>query len=199
MPRLAPLPMDELGELAPMLEGMFAQTGYEMNSLKILSRKPAIVQGLMAFVGAVMAPGAISPDLKNMVSQIVSKAAGCGYCMAHTGHAAEGAGIPADKESALWEYETSDLFTDAERAALRVAQGAGQAPNAVTDEDFDALKQHFSEDEIIEIVAVIGMFGFFNRFNDTMATELENSPLRFATETLQPKGWALGKHGGKHG
>jgi len=69
------------------------------------------------------------------------------------------------------------------------------APNAVTDEDFEALKQHFSEDEIIEIVAVIGMFGFFNRFNDTMATELENSPLRYATENLGPKGWAVGKHG----
>jgi uncharacterized peroxidase-related enzyme len=195
MPRLTPLPMEELGELAPMLQGMAAQSGYEMNSLKTLGRNPAIVQGLMAFVGAVMAPGQVAPDLKNMVSQIVSKSAGCGYCMAHTGHAAEASGIPADKEAALWEYETSDLFSDAERAALRVAQGAGQSPNMVTDEDFNTLKEHFSEDEIIEIIAVIGMFGFFNRFNDTMATELENSPLRFATETLQPKGWAVGKHG----
>jgi uncharacterized peroxidase-related enzyme len=195
MPRLAPLPMDELGELAPMLQGMAAQSGYEMNSLMTLGRNPAIVQGLMAFVGAVMAPGNVSPELKNMVSQIVSKAAGCGYCMAHTGHAAEGSGLSADKEAALWEYETSDSFTEAERAALRVAQGAGQAPNAVTDDEFNALKEHFSEDEIIEIIAVIGMFGFFNRFNDTMATELENSPLRFAQETLGPKGWAVGKHG----
>ena len=195
MPRLDPLPMDELGDAKPLLEGMAAQAGYEMNSLKTLGRKPEIVQGLMAFVTAVMAPGLVSPDLKNMVSQIVSKSAGCGYCMAHTGHAGEGAGIPAEKEAALWEYETSDLFTDAERAALRVAQGAGQSPNAVTDADFDALKQHFNDEEIIEIVAVIGMFGFFNRFNDTMATELENSPLRYATENLGPKGWSVGKHG----
>ena len=194
MPRLTPLPMEELGDLAPMLQGIAAQSGYEMNSLKTLGRKPAIVQGLMAFVGAVMAPGEVSPELKNMVSQIVSKAAGCGYCMAHTGHAGHGMNIDPAKAAALWEYETSDLFTEAERAALRVAQGAGQSPNMVTDAEFDTLKQHFSEEAIIEIIAVIGMFGFFNRFNDTMATELESSPLQFAQANLGPKGWAVGKH-----
>ena len=195
MPRLDPLPMEELGDLAPMLQAMAAQTGYEMNSLKTLGRKPQIVETLMAFAGAVMAPGDVSPELKNMVSQIVSQAAGCGYCMAHTGHAGHGLDIAADKQAALWDFETSDLFSDAERAALRVAQGAGQAPNGVSDEDFDALKHHFSDDQIIEIIAVISMFGFFNRFNDTMATELENSPLRFARETLGPHGWEVGKHG----
>jgi len=101
MPRLAPLAMEDLGELAPMLQGMAEQSGYEMNSLKTLGRKPAIVQGLMAFVGAVMAPGDISPELKSMVSQIVSKSAGCGYCMAHTGQASEGTGISPEKEAAL--------------------------------------------------------------------------------------------------
>jgi len=193
MPRLDPLPMEELGELKPMLEGLAAQSGYEMNSLKTLGRKPEIVQTLMAFATTVMGPGDVSAELKNMVAQIVSKAAGCGYCMAHTSHAGHGPN-DADKDAALWEYETSDLFSEAERSALRVAQGAGQSPNAVTDENFNALKEHFSDDQIIEIVSVISMFGFFNRFNDTMATELENSPLRHAQETLGPKGWAVGKH-----
>ena len=43
---------------------------------------------------------------------------------------------------------------DAERAALSVAQSAGQVPNMVTDADMDVLKQHFDEDQIVEIVAV---------------------------------------------
>ena len=107
MPRLDPLPMEELGDLAPMLQAMAAQTGYEMNSLKTLGRKPQIVETLMAFAGAVMAPGDVSPELKNMVSQIVSQAAGCGYCMAHTGHAGHGLDIAADKQAARWDFETS--------------------------------------------------------------------------------------------
>src|SRR6266567_4012819 len=40
-------------------------------------------------------------------------------------------GISAAKEDALWKYETSPLFSAAERAALRFAQYSAQVPNAV--------------------------------------------------------------------
>jgi len=100
----------------------------------------------------------------------------------------------ADKEKALWEYETSPLFTAAERAALRVAQGAAQVPNAVTDEDFEELKKHYTDTQIVDIVAVIALFGFLNRFNDTMATELETSPLAVGRRYLAERGWSVGKH-----
>lgn len=194
MPRLAPLPDEALGDLAEPLNAMEAAMGFVPNSLKTLARKPAIVEGLLALAGSVMAPGSITPELKNMVAQIVSKAAGCLYCQAHTGHSAHGAGLAPEKEAALWEYETSPLFSEAERAALRVAQGMGMAPNGVSDADFEALKQYYADEQIVEIVAVAAMFGFFNRWNDTLATELEASPLQFAEKTLAPKGWTAGKH-----
>jgi alkylhydroperoxidase family enzyme len=114
--------------------------------------------------------------------------------MAHTAHTAGRVGIPDAKEEALWQYETSPLFSAAERAALRVGQGAAQVPNAVTDEDFDELKRHYTEAQIVDIVAVIALFGFLNRFNDTMATELESSPLEAGRRFLAEKGWTVGKH-----
>jgi alkylhydroperoxidase family enzyme len=132
--------------------------------------------------------------LRNLVSQMASRASGCGYCMAHTAHTAGRVGVPDPKEDALWEYETSPLFSAAERAALRVAQGAAQAPNAVTDEDFAELKRYYSEEQIVDIVAVIALFGFLNRFNDTMATQLESSPLEAGRRFLAEKGWTAGKH-----
>ena len=136
----------------------------------------------------------ISAQLRNMVSQMASRAAGCGYCMAHTAHSAERVGIAAEKENALWEYETSPLFSEAERAALKVAQCAAQVPNAVTDDDFAALKKHYSDVQIVDIVAVIALFGFLNRFNDTMATELEASPIEAGKRYLTERGWTVGKH-----
>ena len=48
----------------------------------------------------------------------------------------------------------------------------------------------------MQIVAVISLFGFLNRWNDTMATELEASPVEFATDALGSIEWQLGKHGG---
>ena len=104
----------------------------------------------------------IDPRLRNIVSQMASRAAGCGYCMAHIAHTAERVGIAAEKENALWEFERSPLFSEAERAELRVAQCAAQVPNAVTDADFAELKKHYTDCQIVDIVAVISLFGFLN-------------------------------------
>ena len=67
-------------------------------------------------------------------------------------------------------------------------------PNAVTDEDFEELRQHWDDDQVVEIIAAISTFGFFNRWNDTPATELESSPLQFAKDNLSDAGWDVGKH-----
>ena len=96
----------------------------------------------------------------------------------------------------MWEFETSDLFTPAERAALRVARDAAGVPNAVTDEEFDDLRAHFDDQQIVQIVATIGLFGYLNRWNDTMATTLEETPLAFGHEHLAECGWEPGKHTG---
>ena len=194
MPRLAPLSREEM----PEFEDLFVDAekrGREVpNLLRTLARKPEILKALRALRAAALAPGSVSPELKNMVSQMASMSAGCNYCAAHTANFAIDMGISDEKEDALWGYESSPLFSDAERAALRVAQGAVQVPNMVTDEDFVELRTHFSDEQIVEILSVIGTFGFYNRVNDTLATELESSPLRTAERLLSRHGWEVGKH-----
>ena len=135
--------------------------------------------------------------LKRLVALVSSRSADCQYCMAHS--ALSGSTVKhlsLEKIAAALQYETSDLFNDAERAALRVAQAAAQVPNAVTDADFEELRNHYSDRQIIEIVAVVCVYGFLNRWNDTLATTLEPEPLALADEILAPKGWEVGKHAG---
>jgi len=79
----------------------------------------------------------------------------------------------------IWNFQTSTLFSEKERAALNVALKSGMTPNQVTDTDFDILKEHFSEEAIVEIVGVISMFGFLNRWNSTLNTQIENVPNAF--------------------
>ena len=74
----------------------------------------------------------------------------------------------------LWSFETDEQFSEAERAALALAQAGARQPNGATQAHFEALKAHYSDAEICEIVAVIATFGFLNRWNDTLATELED-------------------------
>lgn len=142
----------------------------------------------------VMAERRVDAVLKQLVAAIVSQAAGCAYCQAHTSHVAQLRGADAAKIAAVWEFETSPQFSAAERAALRVAQGAGVTPNAVTDKDMRELSRYFDDEQVVELVAVIANFGFLNRWNDTMATQLERSPLTWAQDHLADAGWQAGKH-----
>ena len=98
------------------------------------------------------------------------------------------------KLEAVWEYRTSPLYTEAERVALDFALAAAAQPNAVTDELFARMKQHWSETQIAEIVGVIALFGWLNRFNDTMATPLEEEPIEVGEKFLAPHGWNVGRH-----
>ena len=71
-------------------------------------------------------PGKVPLSLKRMVGYMASRSAGCMYCSSHTAETASVVdGVPPEKVAAIWEYETSNLFDEAERAALRMAQGAG--------------------------------------------------------------------------
>ncbi len=55
------------------------------------------------------------------------------------------------------------LFSPAERAAIGLALKAGAVPNEAAQADFDALKKHYNDEQIVEIVASIALFGYLNR------------------------------------
>jgi alkylhydroperoxidase family enzyme len=114
--------------------------------------------------------------------------------MAHTAGASLRLGIDEKKFDAMWDYASSPLFSEAERVAIEFTVAASSQPNAVTDELFARMREHWSEDQIVEIAGVIALFGFLNRWNDTMATPLEEEPIEIGNKHLAKKGWSVGKH-----
>ena len=195
MAHLPPAPQDKLDAAADALALAAAVMGFEPNSLKIMAHRPEILNGFLVLSAAILGPEAkLDAGLRQMIAHIASAAAGCSYCQAHTAHGAAHRGVSEEKIDALWSYETSALFSDAERAALALAQAAASVPNRAEQAHFDALDGHFSSAEQSEIVAVISLFGFLNRWNDTLATPLEDSPLAFAEAHLAPNGWKSERH-----
>lgn len=187
-------PRQELPELEPILAMVEQSMGFVPNSMLTMAHWPELLGTFGGFAGTVLGQGELNASLKQMVAFVVSNAAGCRYCQAHTSHSAQRAGVETDKIKAAFEFETSPLFTPAERAALKVALRAGMIPNGVEPADMEELKAHYSDKQIVEIVAVISLFGFLNRWNDTMATTLEESPKSFGRNHLVSKGWSAGKH-----
>lgn len=196
MSRVRLLSDDELSEYKEIIEPSIERLGFLPNSQRVMAHKPELLKAYGELGKAVMneTEGSISVALKYMIANAASLAAGCMYCIAHTGGATAHKGTEEAKAAAIWEFETSDLFSEAERSALRFAQAAAAVPNLATDEDFADLRKHYTEYQIVEIVAVISMFGFLNRWNDTLATALEEEPIEFAEKNLTAAGWTQGKH-----
>ncbi len=222
MPHIQPLTIDDLPGFEMIADGARDTLGVIPNSMLTMGKKPAILGAFALLVGAVFhqrpksrfsmnslrffktflkalgtpdPPNEVDSQLQQMIAYISSVAAGCRYCQAHTAGSAKLVGVPEGKIEALLKYDTSPLFSDAERAALGLAFAAGQVPNRANASHFTELKKHFNDAQIVEIVAVIALFGYLNRWNDTMATALENSPRNFAEQHLtQAASWEIGKH-----
>jgi len=196
MTRVTPLRREDHPDLDEKFFTPYERTrGYVPNSNLVMARRPKLLAAFRALNAAVFDPDNTVPaGLLSLVGNIASQAAGCLYCVAHTANNAGMRGVGADKVAALWEYETSPLFSAAERAALKFAQGAASVPNMVTDADVEAVKEHFGEDGVVEIMAVVSFYGFLNRWNDSLATELEEIAFDKASGTLAQTNWDAGKH-----
>lgn len=197
MPHLDPVPLDQIDD--PQLRERFEhyrQTrGFTPNSIMTMVRRPAIVNAFMALNQAVLYEGTVPEATKMLVSLASSLASGCRYCQSHMANLSAIYQVSDEKIAALLDCESSDLFSEAERAAVALALKAGGLPNEAGPADFDRLAEHYDEGQIVEIVASIALFGYLNRWNDTMATSLEPVPSGVAERTLGTGGWDAGKHG----
>jgi len=74
-------------------------------------------------------------------------------------------GISFEKIAELENFARSALFTDAEKAALRLADAMCERNVDVPDEVFEEVRRHFNEKAIVELVAMIALENMRARFN----------------------------------
>jgi uncharacterized peroxidase-related enzyme len=195
MPHIDPLPWEASPQFRERFQHYQNTRGFVPNSILTMQRRPAIAQAFMDLNRAVLYEGTVAEELKMLVSLVTSQASGCRYCQAHMTNLASIYSASDEKIRAVWDFETSPLFSAAERAALRLGYHAALVPNEASEADFDALRAHFDDGQIVEIVATIALFGYLNRWNDTMATTLESRAVEVAGRAIAPVGWEAGKHG----
>jgi alkylhydroperoxidase family enzyme len=195
MAHLKPLPPESTPELKDDFAIFERILGFVPNSLLTMQRIPGMVKGFGELTKAVMNPeGTVDLGLMRLIAHFSSRAAGCQYCEAHSLVAAKIHGISQEKLDAIWEYKESPLYSDSERVALDFALAAGSVPNAVDADLMQQMKKHWSEEQIVQILGAVSLYGFLNRWNDSMATDLEDSPAAMGEKVLARGGWTGGKH-----
>jgi uncharacterized peroxidase-related enzyme len=169
--RIAPAIRENAKEFDTVFAITEAVMGFVPNSLLIMARDPELLAAFAELSAVIVVrPGQLDPGLKALIMYMVSCSAECQYCATHSANLAALRGVSTRKIEALRQFEQSPEFSEAERAALRFAQAAGQVPNAAGDTEFAELRCHFDDDQILEMVAALALLGFLNRWNDTLAT-----------------------------
>ena len=194
-PRLDPLPPEHSPELKEEFDSFFKTLGFVPNSVLTMQRKPKLAKAFVQMQRALWDPESeVDRGLKRLIAHAASRIADDPYSMAHTASGALHFGISAEKLAAVRSYRTSELFGPTERAALDFATAASATPNAVDEATFAAMRQHWSEEQIVEIAGVAAMAGFLSRWNVSMATPLEPEPQEIGDKHLAPLGWSAGAH-----
>ncbi|OON81720.1 carboxymuconolactone decarboxylase family protein [Streptomyces tsukubensis] len=118
--------------------------------------------------GAVFADSALPAATQELVKIRASQINGCGGCLdMHTKDAIE-AGETSLRLNLVAAWREAKVFTDAERAALELAeQGTriADAAGGVPDEVWANAAKHYDEHQLTALVALIALINTFNRLN----------------------------------
>jgi AhpD family alkylhydroperoxidase len=101
----------------------------------------------------------IDRGLAELLRLRVSQINNCTYCLNLHYQAARDAGIPRAKIDTLTAWWETELHSEAEQAALHYAEALTRVADTDRDAAFqrvhDALAEHFSPEEILEIVGIV--------------------------------------------
>lgn len=106
----------------------------------------------------------IDKKLRAVVELRVSQINGCAYCVdLHTTEARR-AGETTQRLDCLTVWREVTFFDDAEKAALEWAEAITTvATNGAPEHLYNALAEHFSEEEVVDLTLIIAQMNAWNR------------------------------------
>jgi uncharacterized peroxidase-related enzyme len=171
-PRISRLKRDEVsGAAIGIYDRVLKDRGNVPNMFRTMAHRPEIFQTIIQHMEAVLNTGTLSKALKELVIVRTSQLNRTPYCLASHTAICRRLGWTDEHFAALEAEIRGDAFTDAEKAAIHLAEVMTLDAHTYGDEDFVRLRGFYSEGEVVELMAAIGLFNYFNRFNDLLLME----------------------------
>jgi AhpD family alkylhydroperoxidase len=130
---------------------------------------PDAGQAIGALVAALRSAG-LPEATGNLVHLRVSQINGCSACLDGGARTAQKAGESTERLFAVAAWREAPYFTDAERAALALAEAVtrlSDRSDPVPDEIWAEAARHYTEQELAALVLWIATANLFNRLNAT--------------------------------
>ena len=153
-----------------MRKGMKKMTGREaahgsgIEPVELWAHQPKMMSGMGKFQQAVRKGNSVDERLKYLVELKGAQMIGCEFCVDLGSQICRNSGFSDEELLALPGYRQSDLFTEREKLALDYTVAVMRTPVEVTDELFARMKDHFTDEQLVEITALLTVVNL-DRFN----------------------------------
>jgi uncharacterized peroxidase-related enzyme len=168
-PAISPVSKENAAaEVQPILDKLTHGFGKVPSFFGTMARVPEAFATFVPFYTAVIEHGTVERKFKELAYLKTSLINGCEYCF--RAHSASGKknGVSDDQIKALAFYHRSSAFDAKEKAVILYAERVTRGASGIRPAALDELKQHFNDDQIVELTLAISIANFTNRFNDAL-------------------------------
>jgi uncharacterized peroxidase-related enzyme len=169
MPRIS---LIEPEQATPEIREIYEQKlkGKPGNVQKALAHRPEMLKNFLGFYASV--GRSLDRKLYEMIYIRVSMINECRYCLQHHLASSKRVGLTAEDWGALKRGNYS-TYSEKERTALTYIEKLTRSPHEITDGDFNELKKHFADPEVVDIHLLTGLANLTNRVTDPLGLEVE--------------------------
>jgi len=146
------------------------KSGKPNHFFRTMANRPEVLKSYVPLYSSIMGRGLVERRLKELVYLAVAFANECPYCIASHTVSGKKAGI-TDEELTALQTGQDHTFSSQERAAILYARELTRTADAR--ETRDALEEHHSSDQVVEITLIVALANFTNRFNNGLKLKPE--------------------------
>jgi|TARA_B100000315_G_C14434449_1_gene521719 uncharacterized peroxidase-related enzyme len=177
LPRVREIEIEEVPEeVRPVYRRFATDYGPFLNQVKVFAHRPPALKHVMGLLLDLADEAVLSKRYLEIALVVVSKLNECDYCVAHHAPRLIEQGLAADSVENILADPVPG-FDAVDTLVRDYAVQVTEQPGRIRDGMFERLRQHFSEEQIVELTLRTALCGFFNRFNDAMQIEMEDGVL----------------------
>src|SRR5262252_663770 len=142
------------------------ETERMLEPMELFARVPRILFGYGMLEWAAGKSHLVDHRFLDLAELKAATVTSCEYCIdLGSSIARRRDGLSDEQLLALPHYRDSQLFSDFDKLVLDYAVGMSRTPVEVSDELFNALREHFDDAQLVELTSVIALENLRGRFN----------------------------------
>ena len=174
MARVRDIEIDEVpANCQPTYQRFSEEYGPFLNQVKVFAHRPPALRHIMGLLLDLADEALLPKRYLEIALVVVSKLNECTYCVAHHAPRLSEQGLSPETVENILEADCPGL-DEVDRLVRDYAVQVTEKPQYLRDTIFDRLKEHFSEEQIVELTLRTALCGFFNRFNDALQIGMED-------------------------